>query len=251
MLITQTSAIITGGASGLGEATARHFRAMGAKVTILDRDAARGQSIARDIGAAFAAVDVTDEASVQAGVNHAKAEMGGLNVVVNCAGIVTGQRILGKSGVHSLDGFSKTIGINLIGTFNVLRLAAQAMEMNEPDADGARGVIINTASIAAMEGQVGQAAYSASKAGVAGMTLPIARDLARQGIRVMAIAPGIFMTPMLESLGDEALAELSAKVTFPKRPGRPQEFAHLAQTIVECGYLNGETIRIDGALRLT
>ncbi len=251
MQITDTMAIVTGGASGLGEATARHFRERGAKVAILDRDEERGAAVAKEIGASFAAVDVTDAASAEAAIAKAKDAMGGLNALVNCAGIVTGNRILGRNGVHPLEPFVRTIEINLIGTFNMLRLAAQAMDGNEPDADGARGVIINTASIAAMEGQAGQAAYSASKAGVAGMTLPIARDLARQGIRVMAIAPGIFMTPMLESLGDEALAELSAKVTFPKRPGKAREFAHLAQTIIECAYLNGETIRIDGALRLT
>ncbi len=251
MQITETMAIVTGGASGLGEATARHFRQKGAKVAILDRDRDRGAAVAAEIGASFAEVDVTGETSVASAISAAKEALGGLNAVVNCAGIVTGNRILGKKGVHPLEPFERTIGINLIGSFNVLRLAAQAMEGNQPDEDGARGVIINTASIAAMEGQAGQAAYSASKAGVAGMTLPVARDLARQGIRVMAIAPGIFMTPMLESLGPEALADLSAKVTFPKRPGRAQEFAHLAQTIIECGYLNGEVIRIDGALRLT
>lgn len=251
MKIDQTRAIVTGGASGLGGATARHLRDRGAGVTIFDRDADKGTALAAEIGAHFAEVDVTDEGSVAAGIKLARSKMGGINTLVNCAGIVTGQRILGKSGVHSLEGFSRTIDVNLIGTFNVLRLTAEVMADNDPDADGARGVIINTASIAAMDGQIGQAAYSASKAGIAGMTLPVARDLARQGIRVMAIAPGVFLTPMLASLGDEAVAALSADVPFPKRPGDPREFARLVQAIVECGYLNGETIRIDGALRLT
>lgn len=250
MQITQTAAIITGGASGLGEATARKFREAGAQVVIFDRDAGRGVAVAAEIGAGFAEVDVTDEVSVAAGIKLAVAHMGKINACVNCAGIASGEKTVGRDGPHALDTFQRTININLIGTFNVLRLAAAEMSGNEADEDGARGVIVNTASIAAFDGQMGQVSYAASKAGIAGMSLPVSRDLARNGIRIMAIAPGIFLTPMLEGLGPEIIDGLAVDVTFPKRLGKPAEFASLAQFIVENGYLNGEVIRIDGGLRM-
>ena len=250
MQINQTAAIITGGASGLGEATARAFRKVGANVVIFDRDIARGTAVADEIGAGFAEVDVTDEASVSAGITLAVAHMGKINACVNCAGIASGEKTVGRDGPHALDTFQRTVNVNLIGTFNVLRLAAAQMAGNEPNEDGERGVIVNTASIAAFDGQMGQVAYAASKAGIAGMSLPVSRDLARSGIRIMAIAPGIFLTPMLEGLGQEIIDGLAVDVTFPKRLGKPAEFASLAQFIVENGYLNGEVIRIDGALRM-
>ncbi|MBU2982205.1 SDR family NAD(P)-dependent oxidoreductase [Lentibacter algarum] len=250
MRIETTKAIITGGASGLGEATARHFREGGAEVTLLDRDVARGEAVAAEIGAHFAETDVTDEASVAAAIASAKANMGGLTCAINCAGIATGEKTLGRDGPHSLAAFQRTIDINLVGTFNVARLAAAEMAQNTPEPDGARGVIINTASIAAFDGQKGQAAYAASKGGIVGLSLPMARDLAREGIRVMAIAPGIFMTPMLAGLPQEVQDQLAASVTNPARLGDPSEYGRLAGFIVECGYLNGEVIRIDGALRM-
>jgi NAD(P)-dependent dehydrogenase (short-subunit alcohol dehydrogenase family) len=249
MRIDQTAAIVTGAASGLGAATARAFRAAGAAVTLFDRDADRGQALAQEIGATFAQVDVTDEASVAAGVATARAAMGRITALVNCAGIATGERVVGREGPHSLASFRRTIDINLVGSFNVLRLAAAAMADN-PAGDGERGVIVNTASIAAFDGQKGQAAYAASKAGIAGMTLPVARDLAQSGIRVCTIAPGIMETPMLKGLPAEVQDGLAAEVTFPKRLGRPEEYAALARFIIECGYLNGEVIRLDGALRM-
>src|SRR6056297_2040287 len=250
MRMTETAAIVTGGASGLGEATARHFRTQGAQVTLLDRDAGRGQDVAAEIGAQFAETDVTDEGSVAAAIAQAKAAMGQITVAVNCAGIATGAKVLGRDGPHLLDAFRRTLDINLVGTFNVARLAAAAMSENAPDADGARGVIVNTASIAAFDGQKGQAAYAASKGGIVGLSLPMARDLSREGIRVMAIAPGIFATPMMRGLPEDVQDSLAAEVTFPKRLGDPTEYARLAQFIVECGYLNGEVIRLDGALRM-
>lgn len=237
MLMQDVVAVVTGGASGLGAATARGFLAAGAQVTIFDRDPA-GAEFAAAIGAGFAAVDVTDAASVAAGLEA----VSGLNAVVNCAGIATTEKTLGRDGPHDQASFERTVAINLSGTFNVGRLAAARMQ------DG--GVIINTASVAAFDGQKGQAAYAASKAGIAGLSLPMARDLARNGIRVMAIAPGIFRTPMLEGLGEEVMAGLAKDVIFPGRLGDPAEFAALAQFIVECEYLNGTTIRLDGALRM-
>lgn len=237
MQINDVVAVVTGGASGLGAATAKAFAAAGAQVTIFDRDPA-GAEFAAGIGAQFAAVDVTDEASVAAGFDG----IAGLNVVVNCAGIATTQKTLGREGPHDQTSFERTIGINLSGTFNVSRLAAACMQNG--------GVIINTASVAAFDGQKGQAAYAASKAGIAGLSLPMARDLARNGIRVMAIAPGIFRTPMLEGLGEEIMAGLAKDVIYPGRLGDPAEFAALARFIVECEYLNGTTIRLDGALRM-
>ncbi len=250
MRINTTKAVVTGGASGLGEATARHLREGGAAVTLLDRDTERGAAVAAEIGATFVETDVTDEASVAAAIAKAKETMGGLTCAVNCAGIAIGEKTLGKDGPHRLDAFKRTIDINLVGSFNVSRLAAAEMAQNAPEPDGARGVIINTASIAAFDGQKGQSAYAASKGGVVGMTLPMARDLAREGIRVMAIAPGIFMTPMLAGLPKEVQDQLAASVTNPPRLGDPSEYARLAGFIIECGYLNGEVIRIDGALRM-
>ena len=246
MRLDQAAAVITGGASGLGAATAEAFRARGAAVTVFDR-AAEGAAFARGIGAGFAAVDVTDEGSARDGVAAAVAAMGRIDVVVNCAGIATGERILGRDGPHRLESFRRTVDINLAGTFNVMRLAAAEMAKN---AGPERGVIVNTASIAAFDGQKGQAAYAASKGGIVGLTLPAARDLAGLGIRVCAIAPGIFATPMMRGLPAEVQESLAAEVTFPRRLGDPAEFAALAAFIVECGYLNGEVIRLDGALRM-
>jgi len=250
MNLSDTAAIITGGASGLGEATARHFAAQGAQVTLLDRDADRGAKVAAEIGGYFAQTDVTQEASVAAAIELAMEKMGKITAAVNCAGIADGIKTVGRDGPHPLDAFQRTIDINLVGSFNVARIAASAIAQNDPAPDGARGVIINTASIAAFDGQKGQAAYAASKGGVYGLSLPMARDLQREGIRVMAIAPGIFLTPMLQGLPQEVQDSLAADVTFPKRLGDPNEYARLAAFIVECGYLNGEVIRIDGALRM-
>lgn len=250
MKLDTTAAIVTGGASGLGEATARHFASQGAQVTILDRDAERGPKVAVEIGGHFAETDVTDEASVAAAIALAMEKMGRITATVNCAGIAYGIKTTGKDGPHPLDAYKRTIDINLVGTFNVCRLAATEMAKNDPEPDGARGVIVNTASIAAFDGQKGQVAYSASKGGVVGMTLPMARDLAKDGIRVMTIAPGIFMTPMLAGLPEDVQAALAADVPNPARLGDPAEYGRLAGFIVEMGYLNGEVIRIDGALRM-
>lgn len=250
MKLAQTCAIITGGASGLGEATARHFAEMGATVTILDRDAERGPMVAAEIGGHFVETDVTDEASVTAAIAFAVEKMGRISVCVNCAGIAYGIKTIGRDGAHPLDAYQRTIDINLVGTFNVARLAAIEIAKNTPESDGARGVIINTASIAAFDGQKGQVAYAASKGGVVGMCLPMARDLASSGIRVMTIAPGIFMTPMLAGLPEEVQQQLAADVPNPVRLGDPAEYGRLAGFITEMGYLNGEVIRIDGALRM-
>lgn len=250
MKLSQTCAIITGGASGLGEATARHFAQNGATVTILDRDAERGPKIAAEIGGHFVQTDVTDEESVSAAVAYAVEKMGRISACVNCAGIAYGIKTIGRDGAHPLDAYQRTIDINLVGTFNVARLAAIEIAKNAPEPDGARGVIINTASIAAYDGQKGQAAYAASKGGVVGMCLPMARDLASSGIRVMTIAPGIFMTPMLAGLPEEVQQQLATDVPNPARLGDPAEYGQLAGFIAEAGYLNGEVIRIDGALRM-
>ncbi len=248
MKLSETCAVITGGASGLGEATARYFVAQGAQVTILDRDLQKGTEIAAEIGATFVETDVTDEESVQAAIAKAQDEMGKVTACVNCAGIVLGIKTHGKKGPHPLPGFQKTIDINLVGSFNVARLAAAAMSATAPDG---KGVIINTASIAAYDGQMGQVAYAASKGGIAAMTLPMARDLATQGVRVMAIAPGIFKTPMMEGLPSEVQDALAADVPCPRRLGDPSEFARLAAFIVEMDYLNAEVIRLDGGLRMS
>ena len=250
MQLTKTAAIITGAASGLGEATARHFRARGAAVTLLDRDVERGHEIAGEIGAHFVETDVTDEASVTTAIATARDAMGRVTAAINCAGIATGTKTLGRDGPHPLDTFRRTVDVNLVGSFNVARLAAAEIARNDPAPDGTRGVIVNTASIAAFDGQKGQAAYAASKGGIVGLTLPMARDLTREGIRVMAIAPGIFATPMLKGLPQEVQDELAADVPFPARLGDPDEYAALARFIVECDYLNGEVIRLDGALRM-
>ncbi len=246
MDLSNSRAIVTGGASGLGAATAAHFRKMGAQVTVLDLDHA-GEAAATAMGAGFAQTDVTDEASVAAALDHAVGLMGGIDICVNCAGIATGEKTLGRDGPHRLSSFRRTVEINLIGSFNVLRLAAERMALNDRPENG---VIVNTASIAAFDGQKGQAAYAASKAGIAGMTLPLARDLAGQRIRVCAIAPGIFGTPMLKGLPQDVQDSLAAEVTFPKRLGDPDEYARMAAFIVQSEYMNGEVIRLDGALRM-
>ncbi|MDX2484239.1 MAG: SDR family NAD(P)-dependent oxidoreductase [Pseudodonghicola sp.] len=250
MKLSNTAAVITGGASGLGEATARHFAANGAQVTLLDRDAERGPKIAQEIGGHFVQTDVTNDDSVAAAIAYAIEKMGKITTAVNCAGIGTVGKTLGKEGPLPLSTFQTTINVNLVGSFNVARLAAAEMAKNDPDEDGERGVIINTASVAAFDGQRGQVSYSASKGGIVGMTLPMARDLARDNIRVMAIAPGIFLTPMLMGLPEAAQEQLAADVPNPARLGRPEEYGRMAGFIVEMGYLNGEVIRIDGALRM-
>ncbi|HET9989569.1 MAG TPA: SDR family NAD(P)-dependent oxidoreductase [Kofleriaceae bacterium] len=242
-------ALVTGGASGLGAATVRRLSEGGAKVVIVDRDE-RGAELAKEVGGAFAKADVTDAAQVEAAVAQASA-LGPLRVVVQCAGVGWAARTLDKTGKpHDLELFQKVIAINLVGHFNVLRLAASAISKTEPTDGGERGVIVMTASVAAYDGQIGQIAYAASKAGVVGMTLPAARDLAPAGIRVVTIAPGIFDTPMLGGLSEEVRAALSRDVVFPKRLGSPAEYASLVAAIVDTGYLNGETIRLDGALRM-
>jgi NAD(P)-dependent dehydrogenase (short-subunit alcohol dehydrogenase family) len=250
--ITGKAFLISGGASGLGAATARRLARAGGSVAICDLNGEQGARIARGIGAAalFVAADVTDEGEIERAIGTARAQFGALHGAVSCAGIAPGERILGKAGPHGLKSFRRAIEINLIGTFNVLRLAAQAMASNTPDREGERGVIVNTASVAAYEGQIGQAAYSASKAGVAGLTLPAARELARFGIRVMAIAPGIFETPMVDAFTEEVQRSLAAQIPFPPRLGRPEEFAALVEHIIVNPMLNGEVIRLDGAVRL-
>lgn len=241
--------IVTGGASGLGEGTARMLAASGGTVVIADMQADKGEQIAKDIGGAFVKCDVSSEADGQAVVAKATA-LGKLMGLINCAGIAPAEKTVGKSGAHNLGVFAKVIQVNLIGTFNMIRLAAEAMGHNEPEATGERGCVINTASVAAYDGQIGQAAYSASKGGVVGMTLPIARDLARSGIRVMTIAPGIFGTPMMFGMPQEVQDSLAAAVPFPSRLGTPQDYAKLARHILENDMLNGEVIRLDGAIRL-
>jgi len=241
--------IVTGGASGLGEGTARMLAAHGATVVIADMQTDKGEAIAKDTGGAFVHCDVSQEADGQAVVDKA-VSLGKLMGLVNCAGIAPAEKTVGKNGVYSLALFSKTIMVNLIGSFNMIRLAAQAMSQNEPESTGERGVMISTASVAAYDGQIGQAAYSASKGGVVGMTLPIARDLARNGIRNMTIAPGIFGTPMMFGMPQEVQDSLAASVPFPSRLGTPQDYAKLARHIIENEMLNGEVIRLDGAIRL-
>ena len=247
------AAVVTGGASGLGEATVRALAARGAAVTILDLDATRGPALADELGGdtTFVRTDVTDEASVQAAVDEATGKERPLRIAVNCAGIAWVQRTVGRDGeAHDLGAFTRTVTVNLVGTFNVLRLAAAAMARTEPGEDGERGVVVNTASIAAYDGQIGQIAYAASKGGVVGMTLPAARDLSSIGVRVCTIAPGLVDTPMLAGLPEEARTALAAGIPFPKRLARPADYAELALDIVEHGYLNGEVFRMDGALRM-
>jgi NAD(P)-dependent dehydrogenase (short-subunit alcohol dehydrogenase family) len=244
--------LISGGGSGLGAATARLLAENGARVVLADVNADTGNSVAAEIGdhARFVPTDVTDEAAVQHAVDTARDAFGGLHGVVNCAGIGTAARVIGRDGPHPLALFTRTISINLIGTFNVIRLAAALMQHNQPGPSGERGVIVNTASVAAFDGQIGQAAYSASKGGIVGMTLPIAREFARYGIRVMTIAPGIFETPLLAGLPKEAQESLGKQVPFPARLGQPGENAALVKHIVENQMLNGEVIRLDGAIRM-
>jgi NAD(P)-dependent dehydrogenase (short-subunit alcohol dehydrogenase family) len=244
--------LISGGGSGLGAATARLLAENGARVVLADVNADAGNSVAAEIGdhARFVPTDVTDEAAVQHAVDTARDAFGGLHGVVNCAGIGTAARVIGRDGPHPLALFTRTISINLIGTFNVIRLAAALMQHNQPGPSGERGVIVNTASVAAFDGQIGQAAYSASKGGIVGMTLPIAREFARYGIRVMTIAPGIFETPLLAGLPKEAQESLGKQVPFPARLGQPGENAALVKHIVENQMLNGEVIRLDGAIRM-
>jgi len=241
--------IVTGGASGLGEGTARLLAASGGKVVVADLQAERGQAVATEIGGVFVKCDVSQEADGQAAVAAALA-LGKLMGLVNCAGIAPGMKTVGRDGAHPLATFTKCITVNLIGSFNMIRLAAEAMAKNTPEATGERGVLISTASVAAYDGQMGQAAYAASKGGIVGMTLPIARDLARNGIRNMTIAPGIFGTPMLFGMPQEVQDALAASVPFPSRLGTPDDFAKLVKHIVENDMLNGEVIRLDGAIRL-
>ncbi|HHY20370.1 MAG TPA: 3-hydroxyacyl-CoA dehydrogenase [Bacilli bacterium] len=247
-------AIVTGGASGLGLATVTRLVEKGAKVTIFDLNEEKAKEVVTNLGenVQFANVDVTDETSVQQGIDQVIARFGALHLCVNCAGVGTPGKTIGKQGALALENFNKVININLSGTFNVLRLAANEMKNNEPVTEsGERGVIINTASVAAFDGQMGQAAYGASKAGVAGMTLPIARDLSAFGIRINTIAPGLFMTPMAESLPEHVVQKLSESVEFPKRLGKPSEYAELATFLMENEYMNGEVIRLDGGIRMS
>ena len=241
--------IVTGGASGLGEGTARMLAAKGGKLVIADMQADKGAAVARDIGGAFVRCDVSQEADGQAVVAQAVA-LGKLMGLVNCAGIAPAEKTVGKNGAHSLATFQKTLTVNLLGSFNMIRLAAEAMSRNDPESTGERGAMISTASVAAYDGQIGQAAYSASKGGIVGMTLPIARDLAKSGIRNMTIAPGIFGTPMLFGMPQEVQDALAASVPFPSRLGTPEDYARLAVHIFENDMLNGEVIRLDGAIRL-
>jgi NAD(P)-dependent dehydrogenase (short-subunit alcohol dehydrogenase family) len=250
MNIEGSGALVSGGASGLGEATARGLHARGAAVTIADVNAEKGQALADELGARFVACDVREEDQVQAAVDAAAEADGGLRISVCCAGTGWAQRTTGSKGPHPLEPFQVIIAINLIGTFNVLRLAASAMRENEPDEGGERGMCVQTASVAAYEGQIGQIAYSASKGGVVGMTLPAARDLAQYGVRVVTIAPGLFDTPLLAMLPEETREALGNSVPFPHRLGLPDEYAQLAISIVENAMLNGEVIRLDGALRM-
>ena len=252
MRIDGEGALVAGGASGLGEATARTLYAAGASVTICDLNPEKGEALAAELGdrARFVAADVTDADAVEAAVAAAVEGEGGLRILVSCAGIGWAQRTVSKQGPHDLEVFANVVKVNLIGTFNVLRLAAQAMAANEPDSGGERGVCVNTASIAAFDGQIGQVAYSASKGGIVGLTLPAARDLASLGVRVVTIAPGTFDTPLLAALPEEQRQKLGEQIPFPSRLGDPAEFAALARHVVENPMLNGETIRLDGALRM-
>ncbi|NTW04055.1 MAG: SDR family NAD(P)-dependent oxidoreductase [Oscillochloris sp.] len=252
MNIAGKTFLVSGGGSGLGAATARMLVGQGARVVLAEINQIAGDTIAAELGnsAHFVRTDVGDETSVQAAINVAVQEFGGLHGAVNCAGVVLAERVIGRNGPHTLDLFAKVIRVNLTGTFNVIRLATNVMQRNEPGPGGERGVIVNTASVAAFDGQIGQAAYAASKAGVASMTLPIARELSRFGIRVMSIAPGIFDTPMLAGLPAAARESLGQQVPFPSRLGQPSEYAALVSHIIENQMLNGEVIRLDGAIRM-
>jgi NAD(P)-dependent dehydrogenase (short-subunit alcohol dehydrogenase family) len=250
MKIEGSSALVVGGASGLGEATVRRLHELGAVVTISDVNAEKGQALAGELGAEFVQTDVRDEAQVEAAVDHAATKDGGLRICAVCAGTGWPEKIAGSRGPHALLPFETVIAINLVGTFNAWRFAAHRMLDNAPNEDGERGVLTATASVAAFEGQVGQVAYSASKGGIVGMTLPVARDLAPKGIRVNTIAPGLFDTPLLGALPEAARESLGKQVPFPPRLGRPGEYAQLVQAIIENPMLNGETIRLDGAIRM-
>lgn len=253
MIIKNKIAIVTGGASGLGEATVRNLVSNGGKALVMDLNMDRGKALVEELGKdkiIFDKTDVTSESQVKEALERAVREFGSINVCVNCAGIGSAIKTVGKKGAHPLDVFKKVISVNLIGTFNVLRLCAEIMQSNEPNEEGERGVIINTASVAAFDGQIGQVAYSASKGGIVGMTLPIARDLARAGIRCLTIAPGLFHTPLFDTLSQEAYDSLCAQVPFPQRLGKPAEYAKMVQSIIENPMLNGETIRLDGAIRM-
>jgi NAD(P)-dependent dehydrogenase (short-subunit alcohol dehydrogenase family) len=255
MKLENRGVLVTGGSSGLGAACVRLLAESGAQVVIASRNSERGEHLAAELRARgarvfFAQTNVTSEEAVQAAVRMAVEKFDGLHILINCAGMNIAEKVLGKSGVHCLESFQKVISVNLIGTFNVIRLAAAAMIENEPTAGGERGIIINTASIAAFDGQIGQAAYSASKGGIVGMTLPIARELARYGIRIMTIAPGIFETPLLGTLPEPVRVSLGQQIPFPPRPGQPSEYAALARHIIENEMLNGEVIRLDGAFRM-
>ena len=253
MQINNSVFLIPGGASGLGAATAKNLVAAGGKVVLADLNREAGEKFATSLGdrAKFVVADATSEIEVQFAVDTAVKTFGAVHGLINCAGIAPGERVVGKEGAHKLETFSRVININLVGSFNTLRLAANAMVKNSPNSDGERGVIINTASIAAFEGQLGQAAYSASKGGIVAMALPIARELAKFGIRVMTIAPGIFDTPMLQGMSEEIRASLGAQVPFPSRLGQPEEYARLAAFIIENPMLNAEVIRLDGGIRMT
>ncbi len=252
MDISGRTFVVTGGASGLGAATARMIVEGGGNALLADVNTGDGEALAGALGASalFVRTDVTDEASGAAAVRRAVERFGGLHGIVNCAGVAIGEKVLGKSGPHSLASFARTVNINLIGSFNMTRLAAEAIAQVEPNAEGERGVVVFTASVAAFDGQIGQAAYSASKAGLVGMTLPMARELARSGIRVMTVAPGIFETPMMAGMAPDVQASLGKMVPFPPRLGRPAEFASLVREIIVNPMLNGEVIRLDGAIRM-
>lgn len=254
MKIENKVAVVTGGASGLGEATVRNLVAHGGKVLILDLNMDRGKALAEELGkdnVIFDKTDVTSESQVKEALARVVRQFGTVHICVNCAGIGVGQKTVGKNGAHELSAFEKVIKINLIGTFNVLRLCAEIMQSNELIDNEERGVIVNTASVAAFDGQIGQVAYSASKGGIVGMTLPIARDLARSGIRCLTIAPGLFSTPLFQGAPQEVIESLEKQVPFPSRLGKPSEYGKMVQSIVENPMLNGEVIRLDGAIRMS
>ena len=252
MQLDQVKAVVTGGASGLGLAVARHLLAHGAKVALLDVNDEKGNAAARELGdnASYFRTDVTSEDGVATALKDAQAKLGGLNTVVSCAGILGAGRVLGKEGPMPLQNFATTVAVNLIGSFNVAKAGAHLMQHNAAGEDGERGIIVNTASVAAYEGQIGQAAYSASKGGVVAMTLPMAREFARIGVRVMTIAPGVFHTPMVDGMPEAVYQSLCAQVPYPSRLGKPEEYADTVAFILQNRYLNGETIRVDGAIRL-
>jgi NAD(P)-dependent dehydrogenase (short-subunit alcohol dehydrogenase family) len=252
MQITGHVFLVTGAGSGLGAETANMLLENGGKVVIADVNEPAGTEMAAHVGGTvrFVKCDVTDEASMQAAIDFVVAQFGAIHGLVNCAGVAPGERVVGRSGPHALASFARAVNINLVGTFNAIRLVAAKMSVQPAEASGERGIIVNTSSVASMDGQIGQAAYSASKAGVNGMTLPIARELAKFGIRVMTIAPGIFDTPMLRGMSDEVRASLGAQVPFPSRLGQPEEYAALVKHIIENEMLNGEVIRLDGAIRM-